>query len=169
MDLNAYVAFLLAGVVLVFLDGMVIYRNGRGYLENSYGDPAAGVAMARLVAVLFHLVVLGVLALISTVPVFDGSGLPSIVGRLGILLLVLALAHGVTMAILGRVHDAQVDETMVTRRAEARRALATGQQAPGAAAWSQNEPVVNPVPGQSGRIADVSPSLEQNGPYTTQA
>lgn len=33
MSTEAYVSFLAIGVVLVLIDGQVIYRSGRGYLE----------------------------------------------------------------------------------------------------------------------------------------
>jgi len=68
MNTNAYLSFLAIGIVLVLIDGQVIYRSGRGYLENSYGDAGAGASMTRLVTVLFHLVALGLLALLSTIP-----------------------------------------------------------------------------------------------------
>ena len=42
MTTNAYLSFLAIGVALVLIDGQIIYRSGRRYLENSYGDPAAG-------------------------------------------------------------------------------------------------------------------------------
>ncbi|MFC4080807.1 hypothetical protein [Amycolatopsis samaneae] len=156
MDTNGYLTFLLIAVLLVALDGQIIYRSGRRYLENSYGGSDAGVAMARLVTVLFHFAVLGVVALISTVPVFDGAGVTAIVGRLGIVLLVLAIAHGVTVSVLARIRDDQVGETLATRKQETRRAEVTR----GPAAWSQQEPVVNPVPGQVGRSAQVSPGID---------
>ncbi|MFE0020137.1 hypothetical protein [Amycolatopsis sp. NPDC059021] len=161
MDTNGYLTFLLIAVLLVALDGQIIYRSGRRYLENSYGGAGAGIAMARLITVMFHFAVLGVVALISTVPVFDGPGPTAIVGRLGIVLLILALAHGVTLSVLAKIREDQVDETLVTRKQEARHAEVTQ----GAATWSQNEPVVNPVPGQRGRPAQVSPDLERGATY----
>ncbi|MFD9889907.1 hypothetical protein ACFWY9_11255 [Amycolatopsis sp. NPDC059027] len=164
MDTNGYLTFLLIAVVLVALDGQIIYRSGRRYLQNSYGGSDAGdagVAMARLITVMFHFAVLGVVALISTVPMFDGPGPTAIVGRLGIVLLILALAHGVTLSVLAKIRDDQVGETLVTRKQEARHAEVTQ----GTATWSQNEPVVNPVPGQRGRPAQVSPDLERGATY----
>jgi hypothetical protein len=153
MTTNAYLSFLAIGVALVLIDGQVIYRSGRRYLENSYGDPAAGASMTRLVTVLFHLATLGVLALISTIDM-GGSDLPGVVGRLGVLLLILALAHAITLGVLARIRGEQEVEAVVQR----------GGRRP--AVPEQYGPTVTPVPGQEGRYPDVSPSLENRSPYS---
>jgi hypothetical protein len=155
MSDNAYLTFLLISVVLVLIDGQFIYRSGRRYLEHSYGDPAAGASMIRLITVMFHFAVLGVLALLSTID-FGGSSMPAVVGRLGIVLLLLAVAHGITLAILGRIRGDQVMETAVTGRREQRNAQ-----------HGTNGPIITPVPGQQGgRYPSVSPGLEQQAGYT---
>jgi hypothetical protein len=153
MGTNAYLTFLAIGMALVVIDGQIIYRSGRRYLENSYGDPQAGASMTRLVTVLFHLAVLGLLALLSTIDI-GGSDLPGVVGRLGVLLLVLAIAHGVTLVVLGRIREEQVDEAAVTRR---RQPVEPEQQGT----------TVTPVPGQGGRHPAVSPTLDSQAPYST--
>ncbi|WP_329059431.1 hypothetical protein [Amycolatopsis sp. NBC_01480] len=153
MNTNAYLSFLAIGIVLVLIDGQVIYRSGRGYLESSYGDAGAGASMTRLVTVLFHLVALGLLALLSTIPLGD-SDLPGVVGRLGALLLVLAIIHAITLGVLSRIRGEQVGEAVVNRRMSRSEA-------------EQRGAVVTPVPGQEGSYPDVSPSLEHRAPYST--
>ncbi|MFJ1759930.1 hypothetical protein ACIOD2_06395 [Amycolatopsis sp. NPDC088138] len=153
MSTNAYLAFLLIGALLVVADGQIIYRSGRRYLENSYGDPAAGASMARLVTVLFHLATLGVLALVSTIDI--GGDLPSIIARVGVLLLILALAHAITLGALARIRGEQEVEAVVQRGGRQR------------VEPEQQVTTVTPVQGQDGRYPDVSPSLEQHPPYTT--
>ncbi|HEV7979261.1 hypothetical protein [Amycolatopsis sp.] len=155
METNAYLVFLLIGVLLVVADGQVIYRSGKRYLEGSYGDPSAGASMARMVTVLFHLAVLGLLALLSTINL-GGSSIQGVVGRLGVMLLVLAIAHALTIGILSRIRDAQVDETIVTSRA-----VANDQARPGSG------PATTPVPGQSQSGPVVSPALDYQAPYST--
>jgi hypothetical protein len=155
VDTNAYVAFLVVGILMVVIDGQVIYHSGKRYLENAQGNPEAGASMTRLIAVLFHLVVLGVLALLSTIPFPGGSSLPSVVGRLGVMLLVVAVAHAIALSVLARMREEQVVENITTTRG-------------GAPVDRQlREPTVSPVPGQEGRIAKVSPNLEHGGPYST--
>ncbi|SFW80658.1 hypothetical protein [Amycolatopsis australiensis] len=155
MTTNAYLSFLAIGIALVFIDGQIIYRSGRRYLENSYGDPAAGASMTRLVTVLFHLATLGVLALVSTIDM-GGSDLPGVVGRLGVLLLILALAHAITLAALARIRGEQEVEAVV-QRGNRRQRVEPEQQA-----------TVTPVPGQDGRYPAASPSLENRSPYSAQ-
>lgn len=109
MDTNNYATFLVIGVLLVLLDGQILYRAGLGYLRKVYQLDTARSVM-QLVAVLFHLAVLGVLALISTINVATGMPIRDLVVKLGIVLLALAVAHGVTMAIVVRVRDRRRQE-----------------------------------------------------------
>jgi hypothetical protein len=118
---QSYAVFLLLGVLLVLIDGQLIYFSGRGYLTKAYGNEESARSMNRLVAVLFHLVVLGLLALISTVDVNTGDPVKDVVFRLGIVLLLLAMAHGATMAILARIRDRQLQQALVDEMAEEHR------------------------------------------------
>jgi hypothetical protein len=117
---DSYVTFLLLGIVLVVVDGQLIYHSGKGYLRRAYDDEQAG-AMMRLTAVLFHLVVLGLLALVSIINVETGDPVKNVVVKLGVVLLLLALAHGVTMAILARIRDRQLQQQLADQMAEEHR------------------------------------------------
>jgi hypothetical protein len=125
MDNSSYVLFLILGTVLVVVDGQIIYRSGLRYLGNSYGDRGSGRSMARLVSVLFHLGVLGVLALISTIDFSTNTPLQGIVLRLGVVLVVLAIAHALTISVLTRLRD-RLDVENVTQS----RLHATDQREP---------------------------------------
>ncbi|NKQ58606.1 hypothetical protein HFP15_37755 [Amycolatopsis sp. K13G38] len=160
MNTDAYVAFLVVGVLMVAIDGQIIYHSGKRYLENAQGDSEAGSSMSRLVAVLFHLVALGVLAVLSTVDFPGGSSLPGVAGRLGVMLLVLALVHGIALAVLARRREEQVVEDIQTRATADPRMAPVDRQL--------REPVVAPVPGQQGRNPRVAPSMEHEGPYSTE-
>ncbi|MBW4715544.1 hypothetical protein [Saccharothrix obliqua] len=107
---EGYAVFLLLGVVLVLIDGQLIYRSGRAYMNRAYGDPVAARSMTTLATVLFHLVVLGLLALVSIISVDTGDPAKDVVVKLGIVLLLLALVHAVTMMILGRIRDRQIQQ-----------------------------------------------------------
>ncbi|MGH3934505.1 MAG: hypothetical protein ACRDS1_05940 [Pseudonocardiaceae bacterium] len=113
MDVNGYVAFLILGVLLIFIDGQLIARSGRGYLQKAY-EAGEGSSLNKLVAALFYLVMLGLLALISLINVDTGLPLRDVVVKLGVLLLVLAVAHAVTIAILLRIRDRRWQEQVMT-------------------------------------------------------
>lgn len=111
MDTNSYVTFLLVGVALVLIDGQILYRSGLGYLKKVYESDSARSVM-QMVAVFFHLVVLGVLALISTINVATGMPVRDLVVKSGVVLLALAAAHGVTFAILVRIRERRREEQL---------------------------------------------------------
>ncbi|GAA5171744.1 MULTISPECIES: hypothetical protein [Amycolatopsis] len=157
MDTNAYVAYLVVAILMVVVDGQIIYHSGKRYLLNSRGNPEAESSMTRLITVLFHLVVLGAIALLSTIHFPGGSSLPSVVGRLGVTLLVIAVAHAIAISVLARMREEQAVEDYNNRVVESRATIDR----------QLNEPTVQPVPGQEGRVAHVSPNLEQGGPYTS--
>lgn len=118
---QSYAVFLLLGVVLVLIDGQLIYRSGKGYMNRAYGDPEAAASMTRLATVLFHLVVLGLLALVSIITVDTGDPVKDVVVKLGVTLLLLALVHAVTMMILGRIRDRQIQQQLADEMAEEHR------------------------------------------------
>jgi hypothetical protein len=169
MDTNTYTWFLLIGVLMVVIDGQIIYRSGRRYLESSYGDPRASASMTRLIAVLFHLAVLGILALLSTIDM-GGNTMTVVVGKLGVMLLVLAIAHGITVAVLARIRDEQVGESLVTQRHEAmgtapadgpRDAHASGPL-PGQRLAGSGPAPAGPTPIGADGAPMVSPPIDQN-------
>ncbi|GAB1513286.1 hypothetical protein [Actinophytocola sp. KF-1] len=121
MDSSSYVAFLVIGTVLVLIDGQIIYRNGRRFLQQATPN-APAESLTKLVSVLFHLGTLGVLALISTIDVpGDDSQLQSVVVRLGIILIVLGIAHWIAVSALARIRDREEYEEYTSAEREARR------------------------------------------------
>ncbi|SER32989.1 hypothetical protein [Lentzea albida] len=118
---DSYVTFLVLGIVLVAIDGQLIYHSGKGYLKRAAYDEEQVGGMMKLTAVLFHLVVLGLLALVSIVNVDTGDPAKNVVVKLGIVLLLLALAHGATMAILARIRDRQMQQQLADQMAEEHR------------------------------------------------
>jgi hypothetical protein len=87
--------FLVIGILIVIAAGQLLAMSGRRHL-----GPTSGSA-ALLVSVLFHVVTLGVVALLTAVPV--GGGVDGgLMLRLGFLLLALAVVFGITMTLLVR-------------------------------------------------------------------
>jgi hypothetical protein len=169
MDSNSYVAFLIIGTVLVLIDGQVIYRNGRRFLQQATPN-APAESLTRLVSVLFHLCTLGVLALLSTIDIPMDNQTEGIVLRIGIVLLVLGVAHWIAVSSLARIRDREEFEE-VNHEREARRQAndaALRVQANDAAQRGQGTYVAEPTesPAYSGESATaiVNRQNQQNPP-----
>ncbi|WP_410619678.1 hypothetical protein [Amycolatopsis sp. cmx-8-4] len=91
--------FLKIGLIFVVADGQVLHRDGRRYLR---GPDGGGGPTASMVVTVFHLVALGLLALLSVIgPGWSGSA-AALVGRVGVFPLLLAVAHAATLSVLVR-------------------------------------------------------------------
>jgi ABC-type nickel/cobalt efflux system permease component RcnA len=119
VDTNSYVTFLVIGALLVVADGQIIYRNGRQFLQRAAPNSTVE-SMTKLVSVLFHIVVLGVLALISTIDVPADNATEAVVLRLGIVLIIIGIAHWIAVVALGRIRDREEFDEFAHER-EARR------------------------------------------------
>jgi hypothetical protein len=141
MDSNSYLVFLVIGTLLVLIDGQIIYRNGRRFLQQATPN-APAKSLTTLVSVLFHLGTLGVLALLSTIDVPADNQTEGLVLRFGIVLIVLGIAHWIAVAALSRIRDREEFEAVNSER-EAR------HQANDAALRAQGtyvpEPTVSPA------------------------
>ncbi|MGW5714699.1 hypothetical protein ACWEVP_00930 [Amycolatopsis sp. NPDC003865] len=156
---NELPGFLIIGLIFVLADGQILYRGGRRYLGGPDGGDGTG-SMAWMVVTVFHLVAFGVLALLSVVgPGWSGST-AALVGRLGVFLLLLAVAHASTLAVLGRRRQDTIVETHLQETERPSEVYV--QPVPEAAV---EQPAVTPVPGQGGPEPRVSPDLGNRGPY----
>ncbi|MDQ7808878.1 hypothetical protein Q5425_34510 [Amycolatopsis sp. A133] len=166
---NDLTSFLIIGLVIVVADGQVLYRGGRRYLSGPDGGEGTG-SMAWMVVTVFHLVSFGVLALLSVVgPQWSGST-AALVGRLGIFLLLMAVAHVLTLAVLARRRqDRIVEEHFQDRESERPGAETYVRPATEVLVEPSTDPTwrpaVTPVPGQDGPQPRVSPDLGNHGPY----
>ena len=141
MDSNSYVAFLVIGTVLVVIDGQIIYRNGRRFLQQAT-PKASAESLTKLVSVLFHLCTLGVLALLSTINIPVDDQIKGIVLRLGIILIVLAVAHWIAVSALARIRDREEYESVNVERAARQQANEAAAQVSGTYV---PEPTQNPA------------------------
>ncbi|MFB9688754.1 hypothetical protein [Amycolatopsis plumensis] len=170
---NDLTGFLIIGLVFVVADGQVLYRGGRRYLSGPEGGEGTG-SLAWMVVTVFHLVSFGVLALLSVVgPQWSGST-AALVGRLGVFLLLMAVAHVLTLAVLARRRQDRIVEEHFQDRETERPVTETAYVRPAtevvvepAATDPAWRPAVTPVPGQEGPHPRVAPDLGNHGPYRT--
>ncbi len=101
--MGTYVVVLVLGVVSALVVGQVLLRTGRAILEEAFGERKVANSVNQLLAVLFHLGALGVLALISSVEVPVTGAVQTVVTKLGIVLLILGVAHGLLILMLTRI------------------------------------------------------------------
>ncbi|HEY1971388.1 MAG TPA: hypothetical protein VGH89_25765 [Pseudonocardia sp.] len=112
-ELSGYLLLLSIGTTLTLLVGVILRRSGQALLEEVYEAPRAA-RITGLVSVGFNLFSLGVLALISTVPVPVDGQVQTLVTKLGVVLLVLGAAYGLALRTLGGLreqrHQAELDQ-----------------------------------------------------------
>ena len=102
-----YIVLLVVSVILTFVVGQLLIKAGEPFLAEVFRDKAVTRSVNLLLSVLFYLITLGVLAIISIVDIgeLQDQPLQSFVLRLGIVLLVLGIAYGVSMLVLIRVRE----------------------------------------------------------------
>ncbi|HEX4247788.1 MAG TPA: hypothetical protein VH008_07960 [Pseudonocardia sp.] len=123
MGSSPYLLVLFIGAVIVVVDGQLILRKSPAYLDEVYQNPARSRQVAMMVAFLFHLVMLGVVALVASIGLGTDPGVRSIIARTGVLLLLTAVGHAATMAVLSRMRDQELSTQMAeTQLAESQAA-----------------------------------------------
>ena len=145
-DVGGYLLVLVIGIALTVLDGQILVRAGRGFLEDVFPRRETANSLSTMLVAFFHLLVLGVIALVSTIDVGAESFVELIVKKTGWVLLVLAVAHGITMIILTRLRNQWREQQLL---AEAEPPDRTGPPPPAPAAMPTVEP--------SDRSIDVAP------------
>jgi len=95
------IVFLIVGAVVVLGVGQLIAQNGRRYIASGNAARRGAPTGASLVAMLFHLITLGLVALLAVLPL-GGPPPQRFLLRLGMLLIVLAVVYGITLGLLNR-------------------------------------------------------------------
>ena len=110
-DTSTYLMIVGIGTVLTVIVGIVLILSGRRFLEHVFDDEGVATSATWLLGVLFYLVALGFLALISTWNPIDFDGVPQmVVTKVGVVLLVLGILHGVTLLLLARIRNRSREE-----------------------------------------------------------
>jgi hypothetical protein len=104
MDMDTqYITLLVVSIALTFLVGRLLVRAGEPFLQEVFQDRSVTRSVNLLLSVLFHLITLGVLAIISGIDLGPAEPLQRFVARLGVVLLVLGIAYGTSMLVLIRI------------------------------------------------------------------
>jgi hypothetical protein len=121
-DTAQYLLLLLVSVALTFLVGRLLVRAGEPFLQEVFQDAKVTRSVNLLLSVLFHLVTLGVLAIISVIDIDIADPLQNLIVKLGVVLVVLGIAYGISMLVLIRVRERrradQISEQVSERLAD---------------------------------------------------
>lgn len=109
-----YLSLLTIAIGLTFAVGRILVVAGEPFLQEVFHDRTVTRSVNHLLSVLFHLLTLGVLAIVSVADLGIVDGVQRMVVRLGVVLLVLGMAYGVCMLVLVKVRErrraAQISE-----------------------------------------------------------
>ncbi len=132
-DTAQYLLLLAISVGLTFLIGRLLVRAGEPFLQEVFQDTKVTRSVNLLLSVLFHLITLGVVAIISVIDINNDDPVQSLVVKLGVVLVVLGIAYGISMLVLIRVRERrradQISEQVSERLAD--RGVAPGPGAGG--------------------------------------
>jgi archaellum biogenesis protein FlaJ (TadC family) len=122
-DTTMYITLLVVAVALTFLVGRLLVTAGEPFLQEVFEERSVTRSVNLLLSVLFHLITLGVLAIISVIDLGDSmEPLQQFILRLGVVLLILGVSYGISMLVLIRVRErrraAQISEEVQERLAE---------------------------------------------------
>ncbi|WP_214408035.1 hypothetical protein, partial [Pseudonocardia lacus] len=121
-DTAQYVLLLVISIALTFLIGRLLVRAGEPFLQEVFQDAKVTHSVNMLLSVLFHLVTLGVLAIISVIDIDTGDALQTLIVKLGVVLVILGVAYGISMLVLIRVRERrradQISEQVSERLAD---------------------------------------------------
>jgi hypothetical protein len=137
-DTAEYITLLVISIAITLLVGRVLVMSGQPFLQEVFQDEKVTSSVNRLLSVLFHLITIGVLTIISVWTLDVGTQLQNMVVKIGIVLIVLGIAYGISMLVLIRVRERRRSDEIsehVQERLADRAALST-------------PPVVTPPPGR---------------------
>ena len=111
-DTAEYVTLLVISIVITVGVGRILIMSGQPFLQEVFQNEKVTTSVNRLLSVLFHLITIGVLTIISVWSIDVGTQLQNMVVKLGIVLIVLGIAYGVSMLVLIRVRERRRADTI---------------------------------------------------------
>ena len=104
-DTAEYITLLVISIAITIVVGRVLVVSGEPFLQEVFQDEKVTRSVNRLLSVLFLLITIGVLTIISVWNIDVGSQLQNMVVKIGIVLIVLGVAYGISMLVLIRVRE----------------------------------------------------------------
>jgi Na+/melibiose symporter-like transporter len=118
-----YLTLLAVSIGLTFAVGRLLVTAGEPFLQEVFQDRSVTRSVNLLLSVLFHLITLGVLAIVSVLDIGSNADpVQATVAKLGVVLIILGIAYGISMLVLIRVRErrraSQISETVQERLAD---------------------------------------------------
>lgn len=122
---GSYLTLVIVGVLITVGVGQILLRSGQPFLDDVFRNKESAHSINRLLVVLFHLLTLGVLGMISIIEVpADAGPAQTIVFKLGVVLLLVGIAYGISMLVLLRIRErrrqqavsAEIDQSIAEQR-----------------------------------------------------
>jgi len=121
----SYLTLVVIGILITVGVGQILLRSGQPFLEDVFQNKESAHSINRLLVVLFHLLTLGVLGMISVIDVpADAGTAQTVVFKIGVVLLLVGIAYGVSMLVLLRIRErrrqqavsAEIDQKIAEQR-----------------------------------------------------
>ena len=111
-DTAEYITLLVISIIITVAVGRILVLSGQPFLQEVFQNEKVTTSVNRLLSVLFHLITIGVLTIISVWSIDVGTQLQNMVVKLGIVLIVLGIAYGISMLVLIRVRERRRADTI---------------------------------------------------------
>ncbi|MCW2631551.1 MAG: hypothetical protein JWR88_513 [Pseudonocardia sp.] len=126
-DVGGLLLVLAFGTVITLLVAQVLIRAGEGFLDEVFDEEKPARSLSQLLAVLFLLVALGLVALVSTKDVDAKNLVEVVIIKLGMVMLIEGAILAVTLGVMARIRGQRRAQIVAAR---AQQATANGRQAP---------------------------------------
>jgi hypothetical protein len=100
-----YIVLLVISIAIAVAVGRVLATSGEPFLQEVFDNEKVTRSVNNLLSVLFHLISIGVLTIISAWDLNVGSQFQNMIVKVGMVLLVLGIAYGVSMLVLIRIRE----------------------------------------------------------------
>ncbi len=114
MDELASIFLVIAlGAVVTAIVGQILVRSGRALLADEYDDERTPTNVATLVVVFFHLIVLGLVVLLSTLGMSGGTSIEGVLVKFGLVLLVVGAGYALALLTMVRMRNARRAQRLI--------------------------------------------------------